>query len=194
MILSTFQNTTKYRRVFFPTKRPPFPENCGGKSSALHWGCLPVTGSLQALHSMRRMGNGRVWVAAVKGLWCRVVTQKRRSLCSFTCVWMAAPQWRADGYSAPLVASTDVARTISPGVGSAAEWTQSSETFYNFRTHPGKALSRFIIQKSMSATPAPQLARDDARALCAPSSNLNGAFLQFDTAHEGELISETRGF
>jgi hypothetical protein len=39
---------------------------------------------------------------------------------------------------------------------------------------------------------SPQLARDDARALCAPSKNLNTGFLQFDTAHEGDLHSLSR--
>ena len=38
------------------------------------------------------------------------------------------------------------------------------------------------------SSPAPQLPRDDARALCAPANNLNTGFLQFDTAHEGDLV------
>ena len=42
-------------------------------------------------------------------------------------------------------------------------------------------------QRTMSS-PAPQLPRDDARALCAPANNLNTGFLQFDTAHEGDLV------
>ena len=46
--------------------------------------------------------------------------------------------------------------------------------------------SRFALWFKMSAA-SPQLSRDEARSLCAPSSNLNSGFLQFDTAHEGDL-------